>query len=168
MFIIKKSNIFYFVALSVSLIGYVINIFNYLTIKNSITLSGAGNIQLYVYLAIIIAIPPLFILSIWLMIKSVRNNQEVSTVSIVLLMINLIFMFGLFSYATVSNFHDYYEQYTNLINSSSVSEEAIKVYKVSRTNLIYSLLGGFILPGTYLVASVLALIFKVKETRRVE
>jgi hypothetical protein len=109
---------------------------------------------------------PLFVLSIWQAVRSIKAQNEVSTLSIVLLLANLIVMFALSSFARIHEFVEYYNSYSGLLENEYLSQEIIDVYTVSRKKLILSMISGFLSPLTYLITSVLAAVCKVKEAKR--
>lgn len=162
----KKSSVFYFVSLTVSLLSYFQFFFSFFNLKISEEISEPSDVQIYVYSALIVVTIPLFVLSIWQAVKSVNTQNEISTVSIVLLLANLIIMFALSSFARIHEFVEYYNTYSHLLDNDYLSQEIIDVYTVSRKRLIISMISGFINPLTYLITSVLATVCKIKESKR--
>ena len=161
----KKSFMFYIIALVTSLVSYVINIFAFLNTFNNTKISNEYEFQMYFYLIIMIITIPLFVISIVLMIASVKKTNEISIVPIILLVINLVVMFILYSTVSIHTFKVSYDQYSRLIEGITESDELYAVYSTLKTGLIYSLISGYILPIVYLISSVLALIFKVDEKK---
>lgn len=161
----KKSFMFYIVALVTSLVSYVINIFAFLNSFNNAKISNEYEFQMYFYLIIMIITIPLFVISIVLMITSVKKINEISIVPIILLVINMVVMFILYSTVSIHTFKESYDQYNRLIEGITESDELYAVYSTLKTGLIYSLISGYILPIVYLISSVLALIFKVDEKK---
>ena len=161
----KKSSIFYFVSLTVSLLSYFQFFFSFFNLKISEEISEPSDVQIYVYSALIVVTIPLFVLSIWQAVKSIKTQNEISTVSIVLLLANLIIMFALSSFARIHEFAQYYNTYSQLLDNNYLSQEIIDVYTVSRKRLIISMISGFINPLTYLITSVLATVCKIKESK---
>ena len=162
----KKSSIFFFVSLTVSLLCYFQFFFSLFGLKLSEKISEPSDVQIYVYSALIVIMIPLFILSIWQAVKSIKTQNEISIVSIVLLLANLIIMFALSSFARIHEFVEYYNSYSGLLENEYLSQEIIDVYTVSRKKLILSMISGFLSPLTYLITSVLAAVCKVKEAKR--
>lgn len=162
----KKSSIFYFVSLTVSLLCCFQFFFSLFGLKLSEKISEPSDVQIYVYSALIVIMIPLFILSIWQAVKSIKTQNEISIVSIVLLLANLIIMFALSSFARIHEFAEYYKTYSQLLDNDNLSQEIIDVYTVSRKKLILSMISGFLSPLTYLITSVLAAVCKVKEAKR--
>ena len=162
----KKSTIFYFVSLTVSLLSYFQFFFSFFNLKLSEEISEPSDVQIYVYSALIVVTIPLFVLSIWQAVKSVKTQNEIAIVSIVLLLANLIVMFALSSFARIHEFAEYYKTYSQLLDNDNLSQEIIDVYTVSRKRLIISMISGFLSPLTYLITSVLAAVCKVKEAKR--
>ena len=162
----KKSSIFFFVSLTVSLLCYFQFFFSLFGLKLSEKISEPSDVQIYVYSALIVIMIPLFILSIWQAVRSIKAQNEVSTLSIVLLLANLIVMFALSSFARIHEFAEYYKTYSQLLDNDNLSQEIIDVYTVSRKRLIISMISGFLSPLTYLITSVLAAVCKVKEAKR--
>ena len=162
----KKSSIFYFVSLTVSLLSYFQFFFSFFNLKLSEEISEPSDVQIYVYSALIVVTIPLFVLSIWQAVKSIKTQNEISIVSIVLLLANLIIMFALSSFARIHEFAEYYKTYSQLLDNDNLSQEIIDVYTVSRKRLIISMISGFLSPLTYLITSVLAAVCKVKEAKR--
>ena len=162
----KKSSILYFVSLTVSLLCYFQFLFSLFNLKLSEEISEPSDVQIYVYSALIVVTIPLFVLSIWQAVKSVKTQNEISIVSIVLLLANLIVMFALSSFARIHEFAEYYKTYSQLLDNDNLSQEIIDVYTVSRKRLIISMISGFLSPLTYLITSVLAAVCKVKEAKR--
>ena len=83
----KKSNIFYFVALAISLTAYIGIFFNFINLQNlskvqEININGKN-----INLTIIIITIPLFVLSIIQMVKSLKEEKQVSKKAIMFLMI---------------------------------------------------------------------------------
>ena len=162
----KKSSIFYFVSLTVSLLCYFQFFFSLFGLKLSEKISEPSDVQIYVYSALIVIMIPLFILSIWQAVRSIKAQNEISVLSIVLLLANLIIMFALSSFARIHEFAEYYKTYSQLLDNDNLSQEIIDVYTVSRKRLIISMISGFLSPLTYLITSVLAAVCKVKEAKR--
>lgn len=161
----KKSSIFYFVSLTVSLLSYFQFFFSFFNLKISEKISEPSNVQIYVYSALIVIMIPLFVLSIWQAVKSIKIQNEISMLSIVLLLANLIVMFALSSFARIHEFAQYYNTYSQLLDNDYLSQEIIDVYTVSRKRLIISMISGFLNPLTYLITSVLATVCKIKESK---
>lgn len=162
----KKSSIFFFVSLTVSLLCYFQFFFSLFGLKLSEKISEPSDVQIYVYSALIVIMIPLFILSIWQAVRSIKAQNEISVLSIVLLLANLIIMFALSSFARIHEFAEYYKTYSQLLDNDNLSQEIIDVYTVSRKRLIISMISGFLSPLTYLITSVLAAVCKVKEAKR--
>ena len=162
----KKSSIFFFVSLTVSLLCYFQFFFSLFGLKLSEKISEPSDVQIYVYSALIVIMIPLFVLSIWQAVRSIKAQNEVSTLSIVLLLANLIVMFALSSFARIHEFVEYYNSYSGLLENEYLSQEIIDVYTVSRKKLILSMISGFLNPLTYLITSVLATVCKAKEAKR--
>lgn len=162
----KKSSIFYFVSLTVSLLSYFQFFFSFFNLKISEEISELSDVQIYVYSALIVVMIPLFVLSIWQAVKSIKAQNEISILSIVLLLANLIIMFALSSFARIHEFVEYYNTYSELLENDYLSQEIIDVYTVSRKRLIISMISGFINPLTYLITSVLATVCRIKESKR--
>jgi hypothetical protein len=108
---------------------------------------------------------PLFVLSIWQAVRSIKAQNEISVLSIVLLLANLIVMFAVSSFARILEFVEYYKTYSGLLDNDYLSQEIIDVYTVSRKKLILSMISGFLSPLTYLITSVLATVCKIKESK---
>ena len=161
----KKSTIFYFVSLTVSLLSYFLFFFSFFNLKISEAISEPSDVQIYVYSALIVVMIPLFVLSIWQAVKSIKAQNEISVLSIVLLLANLIIMFALSSFARIHEFAEYYKTYSQLLDNDNLSQEIIDVYTVSRKRLIISLISGFLSHLTYLITSVLATVCKIKESK---
>ena len=161
----KKSSIFFFVSLTVSLLCYFQFFFSLFGLKLSEKISEPSDVQIYVYSALIVIMIPLFVLSIWQAVRSIKAQNEVSTLSIVLLLANLIVMFALSSFARIHEFVEYYNSYSGLLENEYLSQEIIDVYTVSRKRLIISMISGFLSPLTYLITSVLATVCKIKESK---
>ena len=162
----KKSSIFFFVSLTVSLLCYFQFFFSLFGLKLSEKISEPSDVQIYVYSALIVIMIPLFVLSIWQAVRSIKAQNEISVLSIVLLLANLIIMFALSSFARIHEFAEYYKTYSQLLDNDNLSQEIIDVYTVSRKRLIISMISGFLSPLTYLITSVLAAVCKVKEAKR--
>ena len=161
----KKSTIFYFVSLTVSLLSYFQFFFSFFNLKISEAISDPSDVQIYVYSALIVVMIPLFVLSIWQAVKSIKAQNEISVLSIVILLANLIVMFAVSSFARIHEFVEYYNTYSGLLENEYLSQEIIDVYTVSRKRLIISLISGFLSPLTYLITSVLATVCKIKESK---
>lgn len=162
----KKSFIFYVVALVTSLTAYVINIFSFLNALNNMNIEGnAYALPKNIYLTIMIVTIPLFVGSIVLMINSFKKTNELSIVPIILLVINLVIMFLLNSYISIHTFKSTYNTYAEILKNTSVTDPLYQMYKTIQTSAVYSLISGFTLPIVYLLSSVLALIFKVEENK---
>ena len=161
----KKSTIFYFVSLTVSLLSYFQFFFSFFNLKISEAISEPSDVQIYVYSALIVIMIPLFVLSIWQAVRSIKAQNEISVLSIVLLLANLIIMFALSSFARIHEFAEYYKTYSQLLDNDNLSQEIIDVYTVSRKRLIISMISGFLSPLTYLITSVLATVCIIKESK---
>ena len=161
----KKSSIFYFVSLTVSLLSYFQFFFSFFNLKISEAISEPSDVQIYVYSALIVIMIPLFVLSIWQAVRSIKAQNEISVLSIVLLLANLIVMFAVSSFARILEFVEYYKTYSGLLDNDYLSQEIIDVYTVSRKKLILSMISGFLSPLTYLITSVLATVCKIKESK---
>ena len=133
--------------------------------KLSEEISEPSDVQIYVYSALIVIMIPLFVLSIWQAVRSIKAQNEISVLSIVLLLANLIVMFAVSSFARIHEFVEYYNTYSGLLENEYLSQEIIDVYTVSRKRLIISLISGFLSPLTYLITSVLATVCKIKESK---
>ena len=161
----KICTIVYFVSLTVSLLSYFQFFFSFFNLKISEAISEPSDVQIYVYSALIVIMIPLFILSIWQAVRSIKAQNEISVLSIVILLANLIVMFAVSSFARILEFVEYYNTYSGLLENEYLSQEIIDVYTVSRKRLIISLISGFLSPLTYLITSVLATVCKIKESK---
>lgn len=151
----KKSNLFYFIAIVVGL-GEFIKIFlTYISYLNLSKISGSIEYY-YLYLVIVIITIPLFILSIINMIKSLKEEKEVSKKAIFCLMLNLFIMFFTSSYLTVYTFKLNYNQYSEYIESGYSTD----IFRIYQKNLVINLIRSYISPIIYIVSAVLAYIFK--------
>lgn len=156
----KKSAIFFIIALVTSLIAYVINVFTFLAMVNNTSLSNSYEVLMYIDLISMIITIPLFVICICQLVKSVKQSKDVPMVTIILLLVNLIVMFGLYSYSSVYSFKQLYYSYESKM---SESEDVALVFKVLKQNLIYSFISGYIIPIVYLLSSTCSLIFKYNE-----
>lgn len=159
----KKSTIFFIIALVTSLIAYVINIFKFLTNVNNLSLSDSYKISMYISLIIMIITIPIFVICTYQLIKSLKQSKDVPLVTIILLFVNLIVMFGLYSYSSVYLFKQLYHAYDSNIHESA---EVLEVLQISKRNLVYSFISGYILPMVYLLSSTFSLIFKYNENNK--
>lgn len=155
----KKSIIFYFIALVVSLSEFVNIFLTYISMLNLSKIDDSINNIYYLYLVIVIIAIPLFILSIIKMIKSLKESKDVSKKAIFYLMLNLFIMFFIYSYLTVYYFKKNYNTYTKLMEDSLIGD----YYKIFRNNLFIDLIISYIHPIIYIISIVLAYIFKSTE-----
>ena len=135
----KKSSIFFFVSLTVSLLCYFQFFFSLFGLKLSEKISEPSDVQIYVYSALIVIMIPLFVLSIWQAVRSIKAQNEISVLSIVILLANLIVMFAVSSFARILEFVEYYNTYSGLLENEYLSQEIIDVYTETRKRLIISL-----------------------------